>query len=66
MVHEGLETATGVSADGTRLLFILNHADAPARLKAHTTAIDLLTGNRRRRTPHSLSTAGASPSCARQ
>lgn len=42
--HEGLETATRVSADGTRLLFILNHADEPARLKAHTTATDLLTG----------------------
>jgi beta-galactosidase len=44
--HAGLETATRVTADGTRLLFLLNHAPDPAHLTAHTTATDLLTGKR--------------------
>jgi beta-galactosidase len=42
--HEGLETATRVAPDGTRLLFLLNHAADPAELTAHATATDLLTG----------------------
>lgn len=41
-----VETATRIAPDGTRLLFLLNHAPAPARLTAHTTATDLLTGKR--------------------
>ncbi|MEU0025898.1 beta-galactosidase [Streptomyces sp. NPDC006335] len=44
--HEGLETATRVAPDGTRLLFLLNHTDHTAEVKAHTTATDLLTGER--------------------
>lgn len=39
-----VETATRVAPDGTRLLFLLNHAAEPAHLTAHTTATDLLTG----------------------
>lgn len=39
-----VETATRVAPDGTRLLFLLNHAPDPAHLTAHTTATDLLTG----------------------
>jgi beta-galactosidase len=42
----GLETATRVAPDGTRLLFLLNHTAEPAHLKAHATATDLLTGKR--------------------
>ncbi|GAB2868506.1 beta-galactosidase [Streptomyces deserti] len=42
--HPAVETATRVTPDGTRLLFLLNHAPEPARLTAHTTATDLLTG----------------------
>ncbi|WP_330263858.1 beta-galactosidase [Streptomyces griseorubiginosus] len=42
--HEGLETATRVAPDGTRLLFLLNHTDAATELTAHATATDLLTG----------------------
>jgi len=42
--HEGLETATRVAPDGTRLLFLLNHTAESAHLTAHTTATDLLTG----------------------
>ncbi|MCH5672249.1 beta-galactosidase [Streptomyces gilvus] len=42
--QEGLETATRVAPDGTRLLFLLNHATEAAELTAHTTATDLLTG----------------------
>jgi beta-galactosidase len=42
----GLETATRVAPDGTRLLFLLNHTREPARPTAHTTATDLLTGKR--------------------
>jgi beta-galactosidase len=44
--HEGLETATRVAPDGTRLLFLLNHTDGTAELKAHAPATDLLTGKR--------------------
>ncbi|MEU6143858.1 beta-galactosidase [Streptomyces sp. NPDC047081] len=42
--HPTVETATRVAPDGTRLLFLLNHAQEPAHLTAHTTATDLLTG----------------------
>jgi beta-galactosidase len=41
-----VETATRIAPDGTRLLFLLNHAPEPARLTAHATATDLLTGKR--------------------
>jgi beta-galactosidase len=41
-----VETATRVAPDGTRLLFLLNHAREPAHLTAHTSATDLLTGKR--------------------
>ena len=44
--HPAVETATRVAPDGTRLLFLLNHAPEPARLTAHATATDLLTGKR--------------------
>jgi beta-galactosidase len=44
--HDGLETATRVAPDGTRLLFLLNHTDRTTELKSHATAIDLLTGER--------------------
>ncbi|KKD06183.1 beta-galactosidase [Streptomyces sp. WM6386] len=44
--HPGVETATRIAPDGTRLLFLLNHTPEPARLTAHTTATDLLTGKR--------------------
>ncbi|MGW6643961.1 beta-galactosidase [Streptomyces iakyrus] len=44
--HPEVETATRVTPDGTRLLFLLNHAPEPAGLTAHTTATDLLTGKR--------------------
>ncbi|WP_328422136.1 beta-galactosidase [Streptomyces sp. NBC_00443] len=44
--HPALETATRVAPDGTTLLFLLNHAPEPARLTAHTTGTDLLTGKR--------------------
>ncbi|MGX5211950.1 beta-galactosidase [Streptomyces violaceus] len=44
--HPAVETATRVAPDGTRLLFLLNHAPEPARLTAHFTATDLLTGKR--------------------
>ncbi|MFI6809707.1 beta-galactosidase [Streptomyces luteogriseus] len=44
--HPAVETATRVAPDGTRLLFLLNHAPEPARLIAHATATDLLTGKR--------------------
>ncbi|MFG3246370.1 beta-galactosidase [Streptomyces sp. NPDC048187] len=44
--HPAVETATRVTPDGTRLLFLLNHAPEPARLTAHATATDLLTGKR--------------------
>jgi beta-galactosidase len=41
-----LETATRIAPDGTRLVFLLNHAPETAHLTAHTTATDLLTGKR--------------------
>ncbi|WP_030743473.1 beta-galactosidase [Streptomyces sp. NRRL F-5135] len=41
-----VETATRVAPDGTRLHFLLNHAPEPARLTAHVTGTDLLTGRR--------------------
>lgn len=44
--HSAVETATRVAPDGTRLLFLLNHAPEPAHLTAHATATDLLTGKR--------------------
>ncbi|MFI9760129.1 beta-galactosidase [Streptomyces sp. NPDC051963] len=44
--HPGLETATRAAPDGTRLLFLLNHTPDAAHLTAHTSATDLLTGNR--------------------
>ncbi|MFJ5995431.1 Beta-galactosidase C-terminal domain [Streptomyces sp. NPDC092370] len=40
------ETTTRVAPDGTRLLFLLNHAPRPARLTAHAPVTDLLTGKR--------------------
>ncbi len=44
--HAGLETATRVAPDGTRLLFLLNHSDTATELRAHASATDLLTGRR--------------------
>jgi beta-galactosidase len=44
--HPTVETATRIAPDGTRLLFLLNHAPESAHLIAHTTATDLLTGKR--------------------
>ncbi|MEU0243941.1 beta-galactosidase [Streptomyces sp. NPDC006235] len=44
--HPAVETATRVTPQGTPLLFLLNHAPEPARLTAHATATDLLTGKR--------------------
>ncbi|MEX1657243.1 beta-galactosidase [Streptomyces pseudovenezuelae] len=44
--HAGVETANRTAPDGTRLLFLLNHTDETAELKAHTGATDLLTGRR--------------------
>ncbi|MFF5956100.1 beta-galactosidase [Streptomyces luteogriseus] len=44
--HPAVETATRVAPDGTRLLFLLNHAPEPARLTAHAAFTDLLTGKR--------------------
>ncbi|MFJ2239415.1 beta-galactosidase [Streptomyces sp. NPDC087859] len=44
--HPAVETATRIAPDGTRLFFLLNHTPEPARLTAHTTATDLLTGKR--------------------
>jgi beta-galactosidase len=41
-----VETATRVAPDGSRLPFLLNHVPEPARLTAHATATDLLTGKR--------------------
>ncbi|MGW2519019.1 beta-galactosidase [Streptomyces sp. NPDC001617] len=42
--HPTAETAHRVAPDGTRLLFLLNHAQEPAHLTAHAPATDLLTG----------------------
>lgn len=39
-----METAARVTPDGDRLLFLLNHGAAPARLRVHAPATDLLTG----------------------
>lgn len=39
-----VETAQRVAPDGTRLLFLLNHAARTAHLTAHATGTDLLTG----------------------
>ncbi|MFB6848734.1 beta-galactosidase [Streptomyces sp. NPDC056373] len=44
--HPAVETANRVAPDGTRLLFLLNHAPQPAHLTAFGTATDLLTGKR--------------------
>lgn len=44
--HHTVETATRVTPDGARLLFVLNHAAEPDSLPAHTAATDLLTGKR--------------------
>ncbi|MFI6207714.1 beta-galactosidase [Streptomyces sp. NPDC051041] len=44
--HPAVESATRVAPDGTRLLFLLNHAPEPARLTAHAAGTDLLTGER--------------------
>ncbi|MBC2901927.1 Beta-galactosidase C-terminal domain [Streptomyces cupreus] len=41
-----VETATRVAPDGTRLLFVLNHAVEAAQLTAPAAATDLLTGKR--------------------
>ena len=42
----GLETSVRVAADGTRLLFLLNHAAEPVELTAVVAGVDLLTGER--------------------
>jgi beta-galactosidase len=44
--HPAVETAHRVAPDGTRLLFLLNHAQEAVHLTAHATATDLLTGRR--------------------
>ncbi|MFE0522361.1 beta-galactosidase [Streptomyces sp. NPDC058954] len=44
--HPAVETAHRVAPDGTRLLFLLNHAQEAAHLTAPATATDLLTGKR--------------------
>jgi beta-galactosidase len=44
--HPTVETANRVAPDGTRLLFLLNHAAEAAELTAHAEATDLLTGKR--------------------
>lgn len=44
--YRAVETATRVAPDGTRLLFLLNHAPETAHLTAHATVTDLLTGKR--------------------
>ncbi|MEU0344119.1 beta-galactosidase [Streptomyces bobili] len=41
-----VETATRITADGTGLLFLLNHATTTARLTARAAGTDLLTGKR--------------------
>ncbi|MFC9427126.1 beta-galactosidase [Streptomyces sp. NPDC056987] len=47
--HLSVETAARTAPDGTRLLFLLNHAPEPVSVTAHTTAVDLLTGKRAER-----------------
>ncbi|MEV6813214.1 beta-galactosidase [Micromonospora sp. NPDC051296] len=42
----GLETAVRVTADGTRLLFLLNHDAEPVQVTATASGVDLLTGTR--------------------
>ncbi|CAG6398364.1 beta-galactosidase [Streptomyces cocklensis] len=42
----GLETAARVAPDGTRLLFLLNHAAEPVEVPAGAGGLDLLTGER--------------------
>ncbi|SHM34721.1 beta-galactosidase [Actinacidiphila paucisporea] len=42
----GLETAARVAPDGTRLLFLLNHAAEPVEVPAEAGGLDLLTGER--------------------
>ncbi|MBO1330939.1 beta-galactosidase [Streptomyces sp. VRA16 Mangrove soil] len=44
--HAAVETAHRVAPDGTRLLFLLNHATQEAELSAHAAAADVLTGKR--------------------
>lgn len=44
--HPAVETATRVAPDGTRILFVLNHATEAAHLTAPATVTDLLTGKR--------------------
>ncbi|WP_340375188.1 beta-galactosidase [Streptomyces sp. SS7] len=44
--HPTVEAAQRVAPDGTRLLFLLNHAREAAPLTAHATATELLTGKR--------------------
>ncbi|MFC7243774.1 Beta-galactosidase C-terminal domain [Catellatospora aurea] len=41
-----LETAVRVAPDGTRLLFLLNHATAAVEVVACATGLDLLSGQR--------------------
>jgi beta-galactosidase len=41
-----LETAARVTADGDRLVFLLNHGAGPVRVAAHTGGVDLLSGAR--------------------
>jgi beta-galactosidase len=41
-----LETAVRVTADGTRLLFLLNHGAEPVDVVARADGVDLLTGDR--------------------
>jgi beta-galactosidase len=41
-----LETASRVTPDGTRLLFLLNHRAEPVAVTARTGGVDLLTGHR--------------------
>jgi beta-galactosidase len=44
--HPTVEAAQRVAPDGTRLLFLLNHAREATPLTAHATATELLTGKR--------------------
>lgn len=44
--HPAVESATRVTADGTRFLFLLNHVPESVRMPAHAAATDLLTGKR--------------------
>jgi beta-galactosidase len=42
----GLEAATRVAPDGTRLLFLLNHNAEPVQTTARDGGVDLLRGDR--------------------